>query len=91
MPGDSGAGRDNRHWSAEAPLPMLIPNQTLEHSVASRPIRIGFARLQFALGLLSALLAAGLLGFGMIESGPALVIALIGLALIAVSGRPSED
>ena len=59
--------------------------------MASTPIRTGFARLQFAIGLLSALLAAALLGFGIIESGPAIVIGMIGLALIAVSGRPPED
>ena len=57
--------------------------------MASTRARTGFGQIQFAIGLLCALVAAGLLGFGVIDSGPAIVIGMIGLGLIAVSGRPS--
>jgi hypothetical protein len=41
----------------------------------------------FAAGLLVALVAAGLLVFGIIESGPAALIGVVGIGLIAASGR----
>jgi hypothetical protein len=41
----------------------------------------------FAIGLLGVLLAAALLLMGLIESGVAVAIAILGIGLIAVSGR----
>ena len=44
-------------------------------------------KTMFGLGLLVALGAAALLFFGVIESGIAAVIGIVGIGLIALSGR----
>jgi hypothetical protein len=47
-------------------------------------------RIVFAAGLLIALAAAGLLLLGIIESGPAAAVGIVGIGLIAASGRISR-
>jgi hypothetical protein len=44
-------------------------------------------KAMFGLGLLIALIAATLLFFGVIESGVAALIGMVGIGLIAASGR----
>jgi hypothetical protein len=44
----------------------------------------------FSVGLLIALAAAGLLYLGVIDSGPAALIGIVGIGLIATSGAMSS-
>jgi hypothetical protein len=48
-------------------------------------------KTMFVLGLLVALIAAGLLLLGLIESGVAAAIGMLGIGLIAASGRGKRN
>jgi len=49
------------------------------------------SKVQFGLGLAVCLVAAALLFFGVIESGIAAVVGIIGIGLIAASGRQRHE
>ena len=53
----------------------------------SKEFAMNINKTMFGLGLLVALGAAALLFFGVIESGIAAVIGIVGIGLIALSGR----
>jgi hypothetical protein len=53
----------------------------------SKEFDMNINKTMFGLGLLIALIAATLLFFGVIESGVAALIGMVGIGLIAASGR----
>ena len=74
-------------WMCQQTLPERRVRQNLSVYNQNKELAMNVNKTLFGLGLLIALTAATLLFLGVIESGVAALIGIVGIGLIAASGR----
>ena len=80
-------GLSGRGWLCQQTLPEQHVRRGFSAYNKGKEFAVNINKTMFGLGLLIALGAATLLFMGLIESGVAAVIGILGIGLIAASGR----